>query len=100
MSVWDYYTCHICKGHKQVEGSTCTSCFGKGIVAHIVWERTEYFCLNCGENQVYRALTPELDDFYLGQPYYCTTCAHGFYVPGGVEDKPLYTVDTTAWILS
>jgi predicted RNA-binding Zn-ribbon protein involved in translation (DUF1610 family) len=47
------------------------------------WEKLELFCPNCGKQSVWHETGP--GDYYVDESYLCTSCSHGFYLPGGVN---------------
>ena len=86
------YRCPQCKGNGvgDMQNESCPDCKGEGSVPDLPWEKTPYYCLNCGEQAVWQVAAIEADDFYIGQQCYCTACTHGFFAPFGIDARPGY----------
>lgn len=44
------------------------------------YEKTEYFCPNCGANEVWQEQDP--GDYYCGEDWLCLSCSHGWTMRG------------------
>lgn len=51
------------------------------------FEKTEFYCMNCGEKNVWAALS---GDYYQGEEHLCLACEHSWNMPGqpAKEDTP------------
>jgi len=49
-------------------------------------EKTEYYCPECGKQEVYEALGE--GDYYEGTGLYCNSCNNAFTMPSrGIDEK-------------
>ena len=48
-------------------------------------EKTDYFCPNCGVQNVYEEMND--GDYYMGATLYCLSCHHDFCMPVLSENK-------------
>lgn len=48
-------------------------------------EKKQYFCPQCGKQEVYLQMDDE-QDYYVGYTYYCFACRYSFHLPN--TDQP------------